>query len=344
MAMAFYVLVHPEFVESFGLKPGHATFAQAIISPFLHQNVFHLLGNMIFLAAVGAAVELTGSAGRLLLTYVIGAAAGELTHVLLASRSVDPPILVGASGAIAGCIGAYTMRYLRLKVPVAPKFGASVLAVTLVWVGLQVIGAVVTIGEQVAVSYWAHLGGFFAGLMLSLMVRPPQMAELNLKHQVLAKMNERSPAAALAAAKKHVQEHPDDPNGLRALAEAETRMGHADEAKKAWLKLATLPGITPRPEDIAELLRTGGVSSLPEVRRLQWAESFSEDHQDLSESLLNSIVADPLSPRRADALLELVKLYHEKHTDKFEAYCSILVKDYPMHAATEWLRSKGWAQ
>src|SRR5208282_863903 len=119
-----------------------------------------------------------------------------LCHFLITGHNPDALPLIGASGCIAGCAAYYSVRYVGLKVAIAPKFSLSVAAVTGIWVVLQVIGAFVRFGEPGGVSFASHLGGFAAGIVMGLLFRAPDLGQIQLGHEVLEQMNNRGPAAA----------------------------------------------------------------------------------------------------------------------------------------------------
>jgi len=157
---------------------------------FLHAGIFHLLGNMLFLWVFGDNVE--DAFGRLpfLGFYLICGIAAGLAYTLLAPLPQLPPGLgadgdssallaalqppcVGASGAISGVLAAYLVfyphAYIRtlifgsvVEIPAAAYIG--------IWVAFQVLFAVVyrTAGVESGVAWFAHLGGFAAGLLLAL--------------------------------------------------------------------------------------------------------------------------------------------------------------------------------
>lgn len=140
-------------------------------SLFLHGGLFHLLGNMLFLFIFGDNMEEqlghAGFAGF----YIASGVAANLVQYATEPFSVVPTI--GASGAIAGVMGGYLLLFPRARVDifvllrVVPVPAWLVLAV---WFGLQVLGGLGADQTTGGVAYWAHAGGFAAGLALT--VRP----------------------------------------------------------------------------------------------------------------------------------------------------------------------------
>ncbi|HMS56589.1 MAG TPA: rhomboid family intramembrane serine protease, partial [Fimbriimonadaceae bacterium] len=87
---AFIGLFQPEMVESLGFVSTQPSLPKALFSLFIHANLIHLFSNMVFLAAVGPAVELAAGTARFLVVYLLGGLAGVLAHYLLA-RTADVP-------------------------------------------------------------------------------------------------------------------------------------------------------------------------------------------------------------------------------------------------------------
>jgi membrane associated rhomboid family serine protease len=126
-------------------------------SMFLHGGTFHLLFNLAFLYFFGSHVQRALGAPRFVAFYLVAGLCAALAHVLVEPDSQVP--MVGASGAIAGVLGAYLRLY--------PQAGAAFFIA--VWFLLQLLHGLGTLGiEQQAggVAFFAHIGGFVAGLWL----------------------------------------------------------------------------------------------------------------------------------------------------------------------------------
>jgi membrane associated rhomboid family serine protease len=144
-----------------------------ISSTFLHGGWLHILGNMLFLWIYGDNVEDNMGRFRFAVFYLICGAVASLTHVMIDPSSTTP--LVGASGAIAGVMAAYLMMFPRARIRVImiilifirftyfPAF-----AVIGIWAVLQVIAVPQSLSSDGGgVAYFAHIGGFIAGLALT---------------------------------------------------------------------------------------------------------------------------------------------------------------------------------
>jgi membrane associated rhomboid family serine protease len=156
---------------------------------FLHGSWMHLLGNMWFLWLFGNNVEDAMTRGRFLVFYLLcGLAAAGLQ---VATDPESPIPMVGASGAISGVMGAYLVLYPRVRVYTAVPLGFFLHTMALpawvmliYWMALQFLGGISSIGaEGGGVAFWAHIGGFVAGVVLVKMFdRPDRVASHQAHH------------------------------------------------------------------------------------------------------------------------------------------------------------------
>lgn len=163
------------FFETWGLVPARVTngegVAGVLTSMFLHGGWMHLLGNMLFLWIFGDNLEdVLGHAGFLAFYLITGALAGG-AQIMIDPTSPIP--MVGASGAIAGVMGGYLVLFPKAKVDVLfifliffRIFAIPAWIVLGVWIGLQFFSGFASPTEEGGVAYWAHIGGFLAGLIL----------------------------------------------------------------------------------------------------------------------------------------------------------------------------------
>jgi membrane associated rhomboid family serine protease len=143
---------------------------------FVHGGAWHLFGNMIFLYVFGDNVEDALGHVRFIFFYLLCGIIAAVIHSLV-TVSPDMP-LIGASGAVAGVIGAYVVLHPNIRVwvlfpvPVLPflplRFSAGI--VIGLWLAYQVLSGIFLTGE--ATAWWAHVGGFFAGALLIMLMRP----------------------------------------------------------------------------------------------------------------------------------------------------------------------------
>ncbi len=157
---------------------------------FLHGGFIHLIGNVWFLWIFGDNIEDLYGRPKFLLIYFGSGAIASLAHVAINPASSIPTI--GASGAIAGILGAYIVKYPQAKVLTLLFIFFFIQIVKIpsivflgVWIGLQVLSASVTTvaGTQVSVAYWAHIGGFAAGMMLAFLLKGRDLQKQKKDHE-----------------------------------------------------------------------------------------------------------------------------------------------------------------
>ena len=138
---------------------------------FLHGDILHLLGNMLFLWVFGDNVEDALGHVKYLIFYLLCGIAGGLTHSFLTIDTSAP--LIGASAAIAGVVGAYLVLHPNVSVWVL-VFRFFPLKLRAVWVlGAWVLMnvAFALFGIDPLVAWWAHVGGIVAGVLLVIVMR-----------------------------------------------------------------------------------------------------------------------------------------------------------------------------
>jgi rhomboid family protein len=152
-----------------------AAWITLVTSLFLHAGWLHLLFNVLYLAVFGMGVERLLGTLRFGLLYLISGLTGGLAYVAAQSAAEAPA--VGASGAIAGVIAASLV--LQPRVALGAVFGylptsASLptLVLLIVWLLSQLLSGVASIAATTGIAWWAHLGGFLAGLVVTSTLRP----------------------------------------------------------------------------------------------------------------------------------------------------------------------------
>jgi membrane associated rhomboid family serine protease len=144
-----------------------------LTSMFLHGSWMHLLGNMWFLWLFGNNIEDSMTRPRFVAFYLLTGLAAALAQVAANPASGVP--MVGASGAISGVMGAYLVLFPRVRVFTMVPLGFFITSMALpawamliYWAFLQAVGGFTSIVDEQAggVAFWAHLGGFVAGVVL----------------------------------------------------------------------------------------------------------------------------------------------------------------------------------
>ena len=150
-------------------------------SMFLHGGVFHVAGNMLYLWIFGKSCEDVLGHVRYALFYLLSGLAAAMTQVLAAPGSEVP--IIGASGAVSGVLGAYLLLFPRARVVTLVIFGffwrvLSIPAILVlgVWIVIQIVNGFGVLGEAGSIAWFAHIGGFFAGMLLLIAFRPRTLA------------------------------------------------------------------------------------------------------------------------------------------------------------------------
>lgn len=170
------------FIASFGAVPAAVTgrtgggglhgYATLVTSMFLHGGWLHLIGNMLYLWIFGDNVEDLMGHGGFLIFYLITGIAAAASHIALNATSTLP--LVGASGAISGVLGGYLVLFPRARIisiiPLLYVFRiVAVPAIVFLplWFLIQFSSGLLSLGVGGSgVAFWAHVGGFAAGVVL----------------------------------------------------------------------------------------------------------------------------------------------------------------------------------
>ena len=171
------------FMYTFGLVPSRFSWLPVFTSMFLHGGWLHFLGNMLYLWIFGDNVEDRLGHAKYVLFYLFCGAAAALSHVFMNPASKLP--IVGASGAIAGVMGAYFVLYPHsrvlallplfifweiIEVPAIIFLGIWFLMQFFTGIGSIAAGATIETG---GVAIWAHVAGFLAGVLSVFLLRKP---------------------------------------------------------------------------------------------------------------------------------------------------------------------------
>ncbi len=174
-----------EFLGTYGLVPAQFAWASVVTAMFLHGGWMHFLGNMLYLWIFGDNVEDRMGHVRYLFFYLLCGTAATLAHVASAPSSLVPTI--GASGAIAGVMGAYFVLYPRsrvltlvflvvfweiVEIPAVAFLG--VWFVMQLWSGVGSIALARSAEPAGGIAFWAHVAGFAAGILGVMVFKRPE--------------------------------------------------------------------------------------------------------------------------------------------------------------------------
>jgi membrane associated rhomboid family serine protease len=163
-------------IETYGLVPDQFRVTTVLTSMFLHGGWLHVLGNMWFLWIFGDNIEDLLGHGKYLVFYLLCGCVAALGQVISGPYSTVP--MVGASGAIAGVMGAYLVKFPRSEVKMLTwfififTFDVPAWLMLIYWFAMQLFGGYGSLGEaaqgasQGGTAFFAHIGGFIMGIIL----------------------------------------------------------------------------------------------------------------------------------------------------------------------------------
>ena len=169
------------FIQQWSLVPRRflanpaRDFPTIFTSMFMHAGWLHLLGNMLYLWIFGDNVEDSFGHAKFLIFYLLCGIAATFAQLVFTATSSVPNL--GASGAIAGVLGAYIVMFPRGQVRVMMGRGIIPMPALVVigfWIVLQFVSGIGSISQSAetgGVAYLAHIGGFIAGIVLSFVFR-----------------------------------------------------------------------------------------------------------------------------------------------------------------------------
>ncbi|MEQ1575148.1 MAG: rhomboid family intramembrane serine protease [Vicinamibacterales bacterium] len=174
-----------DFTRSFGLVPAAFSWMTVVTSMFLHGGLLHAGGNMLYLWIFGDNVEDRMGHGRFLAFYLLCGIAAALAQTIVSPDSPVP--MVGASGAIAGVMGAYFVLYPHSRIvtliPIIFFFHVVEIPAIFflgIWFLMQLLSGVGSIAAATGgepsggIAFWAHVAGFAAGLVGVMIFRRPE--------------------------------------------------------------------------------------------------------------------------------------------------------------------------
>ncbi|HEX6940796.1 MAG TPA: rhomboid family intramembrane serine protease [Longimicrobiales bacterium] len=171
---------------------GGLRWSAVLTSMFLHGGWLHLIGNMWFLWVFGNNIEDSMGHLRYLVFYLLAGGAAAATHIWTAPASPVPTI--GASGAVSGIMGGYLVLYPRVRI--------QTLFVVLIFIRIIPVPAWLVLGQWFVlqflygaslptagggVAFWAHVGGFVAGVALIKLFEKPELVSAKRRHVKLAR-------------------------------------------------------------------------------------------------------------------------------------------------------------
>lgn len=244
-------------LNKYAYIPAHPTLVSMITASFLHGGWLHIIGNMWFLWLAGAVLEDTW--GRLIYPafYLIAGVLAFLVHGMVNVGSFTPTI--GASGAIAGLMGAFLVRFPTTKIEMGYlffyrfyRFKMAAYWLLPLWLLIEILYG--STGLSAGVAHWAHIGGFAFGALIAVAIRKTgleQIAEKGIQEQISwvshpllvqageqMEKGELDPAAATL--QKLLQEKPDSMDAYRMLQRIYWQKSDLPAHRDALAKLMSL--------------------------------------------------------------------------------------------------------
>ena len=175
------------FVHEYGSIPSEIQAGQdlftLVTNMFLHGGLMHLAGNMLMLWIFADNIEATVGSVNFVLFYIMGGIVATLCHALSDFNSITPAI--GASGAIAACLGAYVVMFPTSKIKILVfylfrSFKISAIYFLGFWILKEVASALGIIGGSGNIAYWAHVGGFAFGAIAGYFAKQTYISHTDL--------------------------------------------------------------------------------------------------------------------------------------------------------------------
>jgi len=314
------------FLARYGFVPAHPTAISYVTSEFLHLGWLHLIGNMWFLWLAGFILEDNWGRPIYAIFYLVAGVVATQIHAWFNSGSIVP--MLGASGAVAALMGAFLVRFPRLKIEmfywvfiVRGRFKAPAIWLLPLW-GLMELFYGSMSRQSSGVAHWAHVGGFAFGMIGALVI-----SRSGLEHKASSAIEEKvawsadpaivqateavdqgKPEEAIKKLEEHVAAKPDSPDALVLLQQLHWRRGNSAGHQAATVKLCQLHLKKQDGEaawrDYEEFQNTGG-QNLPAPIWLELCRSL-ESRQDFDQAVVEYDKLATAYPNERQSLLALM--------------------------------------
>jgi membrane associated rhomboid family serine protease len=246
---------HSSILDNYGFVPAHPRAASYVTANFLHGGWLHLIGNMWFLWLAGFILE--DNWGRLIYSvfYLVAGVASLQFYAWCSPGSYIP--LVGASGAVAALMGAFLVRFPKMKIEMALvtlfyrfKFKAAAYWLLPLWLAMEFFyGA--ALGQGSSVAHWAHVGGFLFGMLGAFVIQKSgleQKASAKIESEIgwtgdpavvqaQDALDQGKLDETVAILEKHVAGKPSSTDALTILQQVQWRRNDIPAYQKASIQL-----------------------------------------------------------------------------------------------------------
>jgi membrane associated rhomboid family serine protease len=331
--------------DTLGFTPARFDFLKLFTHMFIHANIFHLVFNMLFLWLVGCNIEDTWSWKVFLALYIVSGVVACLMHTAVYPSSKIP--LVGASGAIAGIMGAFMIRHYKTKIRFAyffwlifvpPIFGTFAVYAGIalpIWFILQILNAHWSV--EAGTAYYAHIGGFIFGAVIGMGMKflgiekkyvapmvEDSFEKLKMSAQmkeVYKKMDVDDTTGALPLLLAVLDQEPDNFDAPLILARIYYEKGHQDDALIMYNKALDIALRTGGADDVLSVydeLKEKNVFQKIDEKNIYTTASALERYErfkDAAEVYGIYVKLYPQGRVRAKALARIYALFKEKLND-----------------------------
>jgi membrane associated rhomboid family serine protease len=314
------------FLARYSFVPAHPTAISYLTCNFLHVGWLHLIGNMWFLWLAGFILEDNWGRALYLIFYLLAGAVAAQIHAWFNPGSLVP--MLGASGAVAALMGAFLVRFPKLKIEmffwiffVRGRFKAPAIWLLPLWGLMEVFYGSMS-RQSSGVAHWAHVGGFAFGMIGAL-----ALSRSGLEHKVSSAIEEKvswtadpaivqateaidqgKPEEAIRKLQEHLADKPDSPDALVLLQQLHWRKGNPAGHRDATIKLCQLHLKKQDAEaawrDYEEFQNTGGLH-LPAATWLELCR-FLEGRQNFDRAVTEYDKLAVAYPRDKQSLLALM--------------------------------------
>jgi membrane associated rhomboid family serine protease len=360
-------LLNQDPFRKYGFVPTDPHFANLFICMFMHSGFFHLFGNMLFLFLAGCAIEDAWGRPLFLVFYLVSGLIATGAHQVIYPHSASP--LVGASGAIAGVMGAFLIRLATTRIRFlyviwflflgirTGSFYAPAYIVLPLWLAQQFLIATLDDGSGGGVAVWAHIGGFIFGAAVAFVIKLTKFEEKFIAPSIEKKVSlEQNPLflkgmqlsenkdypGALICLQKVVRQ---DPNHYEAYMEMRTIAEVTGDRAAYNRNTAAIFDIVLRNRefdlfiDLFTPYKEHPLRDALPARTLMGIGKFFEEQNDsvtainYYEELVQRYHDDPLAIK---AFSRLAQLYHDKLEDKTRAVDAFREAYFHPQSSEDW--------
>jgi membrane associated rhomboid family serine protease len=331
-------------ILEYGLWGSRPTVGDVFTHMFLHADIFHLAGNMLFLWLFGSLIEDAIRPWGLAALYVGGGIAAAAAHISMTRAmggNLNVP-MIGASGAIAAVMGLSMLRFYKTRVEIfywiyyiRGTFWAQSLWALLVWVGKEVVDGI--LNPAGGVAHWAHVGGFAAGEVVAPFIGSVKAAKSEyFSDDPEDNVEYLRRAEQMAGAERALRADPNNAYLMRRLADAQRHAGEYERAVETYQRcissFASRNLLDQAADVYRELVEYNENAVVPPDLRMQIARHLEQDRPKEAAAAYRLLIEQfPQHSTAELALLRLAALFIQKLDQPREGarYLDQFLQRYP---------------